>query len=95
MVATDTIEGTIDNTLWFHYDLTADILYLRRTDSRDAATYADEQPDGTLLLKRQDNDAIAGLTVIDWWKTYGSGTLPDSLKGIERSIEPIIQKLAA
>lgn len=95
MIETNTIEGTIDSTLWFHYDLTADVLYLRKTDSRGVATYADEQPDGTLLLRRQDNDAVAGLTVLDWWNTHGSGTLPDSLSGIERSIEPIIQKLAA
>lgn len=35
MVETDTIEGTINRTLWFHYDMSNDVLYLRYQDSRN------------------------------------------------------------
>ena len=95
MVATDSIEGTIDQLLWFHYDIENDVLYLRKTDSRETATYADEQSDGTLLLLRQDDDQPVGITITNWWKNYGHGQLPDSLKDIEHTIEPFAKKVAA
>ena len=95
MVATDTIEGVINEALWFHYDIASDVLYLRKADCQGVATYADEQADGTMLLRRQDNDEVVGLTVVNWWQNYGNGQLPDSLRDIEHSIEPMVEKLAA
>lgn len=95
MVATDTIEGTIDNSFWFHYDLANDILYLRMADCSDVQTYADEQEDGSLLLHNLEDDTVVGLTIVDWWKTYGNGDIPDSLRRLEEEIEPFAQKLAA
>lgn len=95
MVATDTIEGTIDSSLWFHYDLTNDVLYLRLADRRDVQTYADEQDDGSLVLRSLNDDSTVGLTIVDWWKTYGNGDIPDSLRRLEEEIEPFAQKLAA
>jgi len=95
MVETDTLEGTIDNILWFHYDIPNDVLYLRTSSSRTAETYADEQADGTLLLRRQDNDASVGLTVVNWWKKYGHGALPDSIHHLEEAIEPFARNMAA
>jgi hypothetical protein len=97
MVKTDTIEGTIGSgarRLWFHYDIGADVLYLRRESHRETATYAEETPDG-LLLRTQRGNRPVGLTVVNWWKRFGRGRLPDSIQRIGRSIEPWAEAIAA
>jgi hypothetical protein len=95
MVKVDAIEGTVGDSLWCHYDIANDTLYLRLAKDRNAPTYAEETPDGFLLLRREDDDQIAGLTVVSWWKRFGHGTLPDSLKELAAAIEPWADKLAA
>ena len=95
MVKVDVIEGTVDDVLWCHYDLTSDVLYLRLAQDRDASTYAEETDDGFLLLRREDNDAAVGLTIVSWWKRFGTGALPDSLHELAQRIEPWARKLAA
>lgn len=98
MVSTDAVEGTIGEgpeALWFHYDLTADTLYLRLAAHRTAETAAEETADGFLLLRRTDDDTPVGLTVVNWWKRHGKGDLPDSLRRLEEAIEPWAQRLAA
>jgi hypothetical protein len=95
MVKVDVIEGTVDDVLWCHYDLTGDVLYLRLTKERDTPTYAEETDEGFLLLRRQDDDAAVGLTIVNWWTRFGSGALPDSLRELEQRIEPWARKLAA
>lgn len=95
MVKVDTIEGTVDDVLWYHYDLAGDVLYLRLTAHRDAPTYAEESDDGFLLVRREDNDDLVGITVVNWWKRFGKGILPDSLHDLELAIEPWAKKLAA
>jgi uncharacterized protein YuzE len=94
MVKVDAIEGTVDGVLWCHYDIENDVLYLRIESQRDAETYAEETDEG-LLLRRLDNDEVAGLTVVNWWKRFGTGQLPDSIHAIERAIEPWAKKFAA
>lgn len=95
MVFTDTIEGVIDTVLWFHYDLSNDVLYLRLAADRTTPVYAEETPDGYLLERREDTDQVVGLTVVNWWKRFGLGKPPDSLRDLEHSIEPWARKLAA
>ena len=95
MVTTDAIEGTIESALWFHYDLADDVLYLRLASQREVPTVAEETEDGFLLLRRQDTDQVVGLTVVNWWKQFGEGELPDSIKELERHIEPWAAKVAA
>lgn len=95
MVITDTLEGTVDQTLWYHYDMANDVLYLRLATDRQTPTVSEETPDGYLLLRRQDNGKAVGLTVVNWWKRFGEGDLPDSIKQLERCIEPWAQKVAA
>ena len=95
MVKVDTIEGTVDDVLWYHYDLASDVLYLRLTAHRDAPTYAEESDDGFLLLRREDADDVVGITVVNWWKRFGKGNLPDSIHELELAIEPWAKKLAA
>jgi hypothetical protein len=50
-----------------------------------------------LLLRREDNDEPVGMTVVSWWKRFGTGKLPDSLETVGESIERWWQqhKLAA
>ena len=95
MVVADTLEGTIHRTLWYHYDLVNDVLYVRLLDQRSAETVAEETPEGILLVRRADNDAVVGLTAVAWWKRFGSGGAPDSIRELERCLEPWAQRLAA
>lgn len=92
-VITDTIEGVTGTGVWFHYDLVRDVLYLRQPESRDERTYAEENEEGILILRREDDERVVGLTSVNWWKQFGSGSLPDSLRGIEQSIEPWAERL--
>ena len=95
MVKVDTIEGVVDDSLWLHYDMTNDVLYLRLVKDRDAPTYSEETEDGILLVRRQDNDDVAGMTVVNWWKRCGSGPLPDSIQELADAIGPWADRLAA
>ena len=98
MVVTNVIEGTIGTgpaAVWFHYDVTADILNLRHASERTAATTAEETPDGLLLLRREVDHMPVGLTIINWWKRFGAKSLPDSLKELGEAIEPWSRKIAA
>lgn len=74
-------------------DEQSDALYLRLDDSE--ITDSQETDEGLLLVRRQDDDEVAGMTVVNWWKRFGSGPLPDSIAELERAIEPWAARLAA
>ena len=95
MVTVGAIEGIVDDVLAYHYDVVNDVLYLRLDRHRETPTHAEETADGFLLLRRQDNNEVVGMTVVNWWKRFGKGALPDSLREIQRHIEPWAKKLAA
>jgi len=95
MVKTDTIEGTVDQVMIYHYDVANDVLYLRLISDQDTETVSEETPDGFLLLRREADDTPVGLTIVNWWKRFGTGALPDSLSQLESAIEPWTKKLAA
>ncbi len=95
MVKVDTIEGIVDGILWCHYDISNDVLYLRLVEHRQTPAYSEESQDGFLVVRRQDNDQVIGMTVVSWWKRFGDGELPDSIHELEKAIEPWAQKLAA
>jgi len=95
MVVTDCLEGVANGVLWFHYDMSNDVLYLRLLAHREAETVSEETPDGLLLLRRSDTDDPVGLTVVNWWKRFGKGTLPDSISELQRHIEPWAERVAA
>jgi hypothetical protein len=88
MVALDTIEGIINNSLWFHYAVIDDVLYLRLNGARDIEAIGEETDDSLTLLRDEVTDRPVGLTIVNWWKRFGQGALPDSLKEIEQYIEP-------
>ncbi len=48
-----------------------------------------------MLIRRQDNDRVVGMTVVDWWKRFGRGERPDSIRALEQFIEPWAEKIAA
>ncbi len=94
-IHTDTLEGTIGPELWFHYDLTNDVLYLRVAAHRDTPCHGEETGDGRILLRSEADESIIGLTVVNWWKRFGDGALPDSLQGIEAQSRPWSERMAA
>jgi hypothetical protein len=95
MVAIETLEGIIDGTLWYHYDVASDVLYLRLLSERNTAAVGEETDEGFILLRDDSTDRPIGLTVVSWWKRFGDGDLPDSISTIQSRIEPWARKLAA
>ena len=71
-----------------------DVLYLRLLSARNTPTVAEETDDG-LLLRCESDDRIVGLTVVNWWKRFGDGRRTDSIRALERSIEPWAARFAA
>ncbi len=94
MALTETIEGTV-GFFWYHYDVSADVLYLRRSERRETQAIGEETNDGLILLRDANGDELVGLTVVSWWKRFGKGDFPDSLREICRWIEPLGDRIAA
>lgn len=94
MVTLDTLEGLINGNISYHYDVTADVLYLRRLGTLDAQTLGEESDEGLIELRAEETGELVGITVVNWWKRFGRGPFPDSLREIERSIEPWAQRAA-
>ncbi len=95
MVKVDTIEGTVDDLLWCHYDIINDVLYLRLIEHRQTPACSEETDDGLLMVRSQDNDQVIGMTVVNWWRRFGTGPVPDSIQELEQAIDPWAKKLAA
>lgn len=95
MAVIETLEGTVGGALWYHYDASGDVLYLRLGAHRDTTAVGEETDDGFILLRDAAGGQVIGLTVVNWWKRFGQGALPDSLREIHARIEPWGQKLAA
>lgn len=87
MVTADAIEGTVNNALWFHYDVGNDVLYIRLAEQRETPALGEEQADGSILLRSEADDRPVGMTVVGWWKRFGTGPLPDSLSAIGQRVE--------
>lgn len=72
----DTIEGTVGEEVWYHYDLDNDVLYLRIASQRDTEALGEEATDGVILL-RADNNAAVGMTIVNYWRRFGQGAVQD------------------
>ena len=72
--ALSAIEGSIDDRISFHLDAENDVLYLRKTQFRNVRTFGEETPDGFTLL-RTDAGELAGITVVNYWRDFGEGTV--------------------
>ncbi len=88
-------QKVVDGMLWCHYDIANDVFYFRLLTERNTPTLGEETPDGLILSVRQDNKRVIGLTVVNWWKRFRKGHLPDSIHELEQAIEPWAKKLAA
>ena len=91
----DTIEGTIPQDLWSHYDVGNDVLYIRLESKRRASTVGEESNDGIVLLRDKRSGKTIGVTVVNWWKRFGKGSLPDSFSEIQKKIKPWAKRIAA
>jgi hypothetical protein len=95
MVKLDTLEGFVNDIVHFHYDVFTDVLYLRLTAELRTKTYGDVTDVGDVLLRDERDDRPVGLTIISWWKRFGQGSLPDSLREISARVQPFALQLAA
>jgi uncharacterized protein YuzE len=95
MVTTDTVEGQINGTVSYHYDVFADVLYLRLVSDMQTPSIGEETDGGDIELHEETTGRLIGITVISWWKRFGQGSLPDSLRELAARIEPFARKVAA
>jgi hypothetical protein len=61
----ETIEGFINDSHWYHYDIGNDVLYLRLRAKLDTTAIGDETEDGLILLRDEKTDQAVGLTVVN------------------------------
>lgn len=94
MATAETIEGSA-GPVWFHYDLKGDVLYLRLLTARETPAYGEEDDQGFIVLRDQTSDRIVGMTIVNWWKRFGPGALPDSVSEIAARIDPWAQRAQA
>ena len=99
MATLDTVAGTVDNAVTYHYDVGNDVLYLRRTDHpADAETLGEETDGGLIELREEETGELVGVTVVNWWKRYGDTSGVDSLRalrtGVERMADALMPSLA-
>ena len=95
MVTIDTVEGVISSTVSYHYDVFADVLYLRLLSDMETPSLGEETDDGNIELHEEATGRLIGITVVSWWKRFGQGSLPDSLRELSGKIEPWAHKMAA
>lgn len=95
MVTTEALEGTINGTISYHFDVADDVLYLRLASHRDSPALGEETDDRLIELRDEKSGDLVGITIVSWWKRFGRGPLPDSLRDIESRIEPWAGKVAA
>jgi hypothetical protein len=94
MAIAESIEGTA-GPVWFHYDLSGDVLYLRLISARDVAASGEEDDSGLVVLRDQQTDRVVGMTIVNWWKRFGAGQVPDSVRDLAARIDPWAQKAQA
>ena|SRR6266581_5365826 len=83
-----TIEGVIPGDVWFHYDVGNDVLYVRLKSKRWISATGEETDDGLVLLRDEKTGKAVGITVVNWWRRFGFGSLPDSFRKIQKKIRP-------
>lgn len=69
----EAVEGTLGANVAFHYDIFADVLYLRRLDELDTLEVGQDDAEGLVILHAQDDLRVIGVTVISFWKRFGHG----------------------
>ena len=86
IVEADTLQGIIDDSVWFHLDIRNDVLYLRDPKTISCPVFGEETPSGSTLL-RSESGAVAGMTFTDYWKQFGSGILSaNSISAVQENV---------
>jgi len=62
---------------------------------RETQAHGEETDDGFIMLRAMDDDRVVGMTVVNWWKRFGQGAFPDSMKIIAARIDPWAQRAAS
>ena len=93
--STLTLQGVPDDGVSFHCDMTADVLYLRLADRLDSPAIGEDTADDLVLFRDEGTDEVIGLDVISWWKRFGDGAAPDSLREVQRKLVPLADRLIA
>jgi len=87
----DTVEGVGGDSLAYHFDVTNDVLYLRLISTQEV--FGEETPEGFLLFRTED-EKIAGMTIIGYWKRFGEGRLADIPRsGLQMSMQTRVASL--
>lgn len=95
MAVVTALEGLLDDALWYHLDVARDVLYIRFVSESRTEAVGEETDDGFILLRDPQTDRPIGLTIVNWWKRFGHGVLPDRITDIQKQIEPLAARLAA
>jgi hypothetical protein len=94
-MAIDTIEGVWQDSLSYHYDRFADVLYVERVDAADEEAYGQEEEPGCHMMRSLADDRLVGLTVVGYWRRYGGVSLTDlRAADLERKLEAYVGELA-
>ncbi len=92
-VTVETIEGMIEETCWFQYDMLDDVLYLHLESHRDAPTTGETDKEGARLLRHAETGEPVGLSVFNWWRRFGDGPRPDGLSALCEQIVPWARRI--
>lgn len=87
-VEIDTLQGILGDSIWFHFDLNNDVLYLRDPSTRNEPVFGEENADGFTVL-RTDDGKYAGMTIVGYWGRFGRGDISRA------SIHTVKQRVAA
>jgi hypothetical protein len=61
----------------------------------ESPSLGEETDDGLIELREEQSSRLIGITIVSWWKRFGKGVLPDSLRELHAKIEPWAEKVAA
>ena len=96
MTMVHTVEGVLHRVVHYHFDVRNDVLYLSLADMLDRDTYGEETDDGLVILRTIDDDRLAGLTVVSYWRRFGSGSVADlSMDALMSRAELLTERLTA
>ncbi len=93
MAVIETIEGIVGR-FWFHYDAEGDVLYVRSKNARSTEAYGEEDDRGVIVLRSMETNRRIGMTIVNWWKRFGKGSIPDSFRKISGRVETTTKSLA-
>jgi hypothetical protein len=74
VIEIDTLQGILGDSIWFHFDLSNDVLYLRDKATRKDPAFGEENSEGFTVL-HTNNGEFAGMTIVNYWRRFGSGDL--------------------